>query len=202
MDAFRKLVAIGDDMDKFYTLVGSRSTNDEMLAKVKSTAAALAPKGFVLRTGRALGVDLAAETGAAMVGGPAQIFLPFPRFNQQYAVANDLAAVFGQPSAYALACARNLLGERHWNAPGMTKSYAFGRKAHARNMHQVLGATLELPSKFVLICAEWIDADNKSKGVKGGTNTALLVATQSGVPVINMYDVGWQTQLEKLIEQC
>jgi hypothetical protein len=62
-------------MPRFYTGIGARRTPPEVLALMTRAAFALLKRGYVLRSGHAIGADSAFERGA---GEGKQIFLPAP----------------------------------------------------------------------------------------------------------------------------
>ncbi|HET8687460.1 MAG TPA: hypothetical protein VFM18_12470, partial [Methanosarcina sp.] len=53
---------------------------------------------------------------------------------------------------------------------------------HTRNMYQVLGKSLNEPSRF-LVCY----AEPTLHGVKGGTNSAVVLAKRYNVKVYNLW---------------
>ena len=62
-------------MLRTYTGIGARATPPEVLGLMTRAAFALMKRGYVLRSGHAIGADSAFERGA---GSAAQIFLPVP----------------------------------------------------------------------------------------------------------------------------
>ena len=60
-------------MPRFYAGIGARATPPEILSLMTRAAFALTKRGYVLRSGHAIGADSAFERGA---GRDAQIFLP------------------------------------------------------------------------------------------------------------------------------
>jgi hypothetical protein len=59
------------------------------------------------------------------------------------------------------------------------------RPLHARNCHQVLGADLTSPARFVLCWTPDGSLDGRGRRV-GGTGQALRIAHHYGVPVFNL----------------
>lgn len=171
---------------KYWTGIGSRETPGLILAVMSDIARHLGSRGYILRSGAADGADSAFEDGADEVAkdpdGEAvsshmtgeylghwwrhkEIYLPKRGFNNHASVHYDqcLAAV-------------DMAKEIH---PNWAACSDFSRRAHARNVHQVLGQLLNQPSEFV-VC--W------TKGGKAvdGTRTAIKVAEQNGIEVINL----------------
>lgn len=155
-------------MGKCYAGVGSRKTPIDIQGMMTGFAELAASLQWTLRSGHAEGADQAFEDGVPNKEPyKKEIYLPWGGFN-----GSD--SIFSHPSDLAIEMAQKLLGEAHWE-----NLSAGGQKLHARNIHQVLGKTLNDPVKF-LIC--WTP-DGKDQG---GTATALRVARMYHVPVFNM----------------
>jgi ribA/ribD-fused uncharacterized protein len=158
---------------KAYAGIGSRETPVEVLETMRKIAAFLAGKGYTLRSGAAPGADSAFEQGAVSVGGKTEIWVPWRGFNGRR------SALVPTPEAFALA-------EQHHPAWAACKQ---GAKAlHARNGHQVLGASLRDPVEFI-VC--W----TKGGTGAGGTGQALRIARSLDIEV---YDLGGSGELERL----
>jgi hypothetical protein len=155
-----------------YTGVGARATPPAELALMRALAVALAGAGWTLRSGGADGADDAFLTGAERAGGAVELYTPWPGFR-------DLTdATLTRPSAAAF----DLAARHHptWAVCGPA-----ARALHARNSHEVLGARLSAPSRF-LIC--WT-SDGSLDGAcrtSGGTGQALRIAVANRVPVFNL----------------
>lgn len=158
-----------------YTGVGSRSTPAEVLAEMSTIAARLAHDGYTLRSGGADGADKAFENGARYGGGQTEIYIPWSGFN-----GRSTGIVRNSLEAEALAQSVHPAWERL--TPG-------GRKAHTRNVHQVLGLDLRTPSLFV-VC--WTPDGCTGAATRtartGGTATAILIAERYAVPVFNLQE--------------
>lgn len=158
---------------KTYAGIGSRETPKDVLETMRKIAAFLAGKGYTLRSGAAPGADSAFEEGAAAAGGKTEIWVPWKGFNKH------TSALVPTPEAFALA-------EKHHPAWALCKQ---GAKAlHARNSHQVLGASLTNPADFI-VC--W----TKGGAGAGGTGQALRIARSLDIEV---YDLGGAGELERL----
>ena len=155
-------------MPRFYAGIGARATPPEILSLMTRAAFALTKRGYVLRSGHAIGADSAFERGA---GRDAQIFLP-------------AAGWRGSASAFhpdtlgdqLWGRARAIAAEHHSAFAGLS---AFVQALHTRNVFQVLGPALGSPAEFVLC---WT-ADGEASG---GTGQALRIAASHGVPVFNL----------------
>ena len=99
---------------------------------MSTIAARLARDGYTLRSGGADGADKAFENGARYGGGQTEIYIPWSGFN-----GRSTGIVRNSLGAEALAQSVHPAWERL--TPG-------GRKAHTRNVHQVLGLDLRTPS--------------------------------------------------------
>jgi len=174
----------------WYTGVGSRDTPVPILALMFLLGRVLTDYGWRLRSGGARGADSAFYEGARMSevfheNLPA-IYLPFNgMFNGAQRVWEDPSAGIIDASKFECWQAAEEIAYRtrgSW-AKGKGELTQAGKALHTRNVFQVLGETLDAPSRF-LIC--W--ALPRSNGaVAGGTNTAVKLATAYGVKVINLY---------------
>lgn len=159
-----------------YAGIGSRETPQDVLETMKKIAGYLAGAGYILRSGAAVGADSAFEQGALAAGGKTEIWVPWEGFNRHESTLTPT------PEAFALA-------EQHHPAWGACKQ---GAKAlHARNAHQILGATLNDPVEFI-VC--W----TKGGTGQGGTGQALRIARANGIEI---YDLGKPGELDRLRER-
>jgi hypothetical protein len=74
-----------------------------------------------------------------------------------------------------------------------------GLKLHTRNVYQVLGHDLKTPVSQLMCYARPIG--NKGQ-VKGGTNTAVQVAVQANIPVMNLYEDETRQRVEAFVATC
>lgn len=190
----RRAIRNGDLM-KYYTGVGSRDTPNREWGILREVGRKLAEQGFILRSGGAKGADSAFESGwldyiSNNKGGTtAEIYLPSPGFNQ-YQITETLGATIlpeeELPAEWEEA--KGIASQIHpaWNSvrnDGEPVLSPFARRAHTRNVFQVLGIDLNTPSKF-LVC--WSKTDHN--GIpEGGTRTAWQLASSRGVPCFNLY---------------
>jgi len=154
----------------FYTGIGSRVIEPDVAKAMRSFAAILHGRGYILRSGAAEGADTAFE-GAA--GRLKEIYLPWKGFNNS---ASDLFV-------------------KAFSTEIQEKQKEYGRKFHPvfdklsygaqcmmqRNAHQILGIDLVDPSEFV-VC--W----TKNGKDVGGTGFAIRMAWDAGIPVYNLYN--------------
>ena len=166
-------------MLRTYTGIGARATPPEMLSLMTRAAFALLKRGYVLRSGHALGADSAFERGA---GSTAQIFLPVPGWRgsaSTFHVETLGAELWGR--------GREITAAHHPAFAGLSR---FVQDLHTRNVFQVLGPTLDCPSQFVLC---WT-ADGEASG---GTGQALRIAAAHGVPVYNLQRARERAHVER-----
>jgi hypothetical protein len=173
---------------KWYTGVGSRETPDAILEVMERVGYALASQGWTLRSGGAVGADQAFERGMFEFVGldgpyswtPAEIYLPWSGYEGHYGQTHGGLNIL--PSAIRLDIEREaerIASETH-PAWGACKQGA--RKMHTRNVFQVLGMTLDQPSKMLIA---WTRLD-KHGNPKGGTATAINLANAQGVSTFNL----------------
>jgi hypothetical protein len=161
-----------------YAGIGSRQTPHTDLQVCELAAEALALHGWVLRSGHAPGADQAFEGGADR---QAEVYLPWPTFE----LATDINAAFilDRPTRAAF----DLAAEHHPNWSALSHG---SRCLHARNCHQVLGADLQTPCRFVLC---WHEGT-------GGTMQAVRLAKACSIPVFNLADGLTRWRVERMVE--
>ena len=158
-----------------FTGIGSRSCPDDILALIHRVAAALARRGWALRSGAAPGADSAFEAGALAAGGRVGLYLPWRGFEgrTEHVVLHEATA-----RAYELAPRFH---------PGWDRLGRGARALHARNVHQVLGASCENAASFVVCWTpDGAPSATETSRRTGGTGTAVRIASASGVAVYNL----------------
>jgi len=126
----------------------------------------LASTGWVLRSGGAIGADSAFERGA---GRAKEIFYAADATPASVEIASTVHPAWHRCSDYA-------------------------RKLHGRNVMQVLGRDLKLPSKFV-VC--W----TRDGLPVGGTATAIRLARKFDIPVFNLAVTADRQRIESWLER-
>lgn len=173
-------------MTLVYTGAGSRDTPRPIGATLTALARTLALRGYTVRVGGARGADLDFEVGAAQCGGGIELYLPWPGFCEREARAAGLLRprfafhMLHEPSAAAY----DLAARHH---PAWDALPPKHRALHARNGHELLGADLDAPSRF-LVCwtADGADADHPPTPRTRGTGQAIRIAIAYRVPVFNL----------------
>lgn len=151
-------------MAKFYTGIGSRDTPLDTLIFMEDEAFLMAEQGFTLRSGGANGADTAFEKGADKGAGSKEIYLPWRNFNKN-------TSLLYPPTKAAMEMAKSY-------HPAWERLNRPVRLLHARNCHQVLGLDLMTPSEGL-----WCWTLNGA--IKGGTATAIKIAHDYNIPVVN-----------------
>ena len=175
--------------DRYYTGIGSRETPKDVLTEMERLGANLYNAGYILRSGGAPGADQAFEWGVALqvidnFDWPAEIYLPWGTFQHGNRSWINPRRTEPQPEAYEIA-------ERYHPAWKYLKPW--GKKFHARNVHQVLGYDVTNPVLSVFVACWTKDA----KG-GGGTGQAIRIAKAYDVPV---YDFADRIQYWDLLER-
>lgn len=153
-----------------YAGIGSRSTPYTIQMEMYNIARELAIKGWLLRSGGADGADIAFEGGCDANGGKKEIWLPWRRFNGSQ--SELILPEFGKQFDRAMSIASSV-------HPAWGRTSQAGRRLHARNVFQVLGADFETPVNQV-IC--W----TPNGALVGGTATALRLAARYNIEVVNL----------------
>lgn len=165
-----------------YAGIGSRKVPVDILAAMQRIAYQLAGRRFVLRSGAAHGADSAFEDGCDRALGKKEIWVPWFGYNDHF-----------QDSM--------LPADTHFEAAmplhPVWESLAPAVKAlHARNVGQILGATLRQPVDFVVCWTPDGCSDEQTRTSKtGGTGTAIVCASQQGIPVFNLKNPGTLREL-------
>lgn len=145
-----------------YAGIGDVETPKEILDLMTLAAKAFADKGFTLRSGGAIGADVAFEKGCGT--------------NKQIFRAKDCTEAANEAANEA---AKEMTSKYH---PAWDKCNDYARNLHGRNCQILLGrdVTNPEPVKFVLCWTK----DGKDTG---GTGQAIRIATDVGIPVYNLY---------------
>ena len=158
----------------YYTGVGPRQIPQDVYDRLYRLGAFLGSLGWVLRSGGADGADTAFEKGADSVGGQKEIYLPWKRFNK------NPSSLFEVTPAAIEASLRF-----HPTAHLITKHGV--RCIMGRNLYQVLGQTMDTPSKFLVTWTPYSTMDALNHGKKiGGTGQAIRIADHYRVPLYNL----------------
>lgn len=182
-------------IEKYYTGIGSRETPLDIKKWMFRSAIRLGELGFVLRSGGAVGAD---ESFESLCKG--EIYLPYNGFNGHHEKSKPMMGECEYIKTWNLANykqAEEIAASSH---PNWKNCSEWARKLHTRNVYQVLGKDLETPSVFVL-CWTKDGCENGSKTTRdtGGAGQALRIAHKHNVPIVNMFNDGWQNKVKGLI---
>lgn len=161
-------VAIPPSGERWYAGVGSRRTPPGALELIQRVAARLAARGYGLRSGGAVGADIAFELGA----DKKQVFPGRP--------SAPMGGHFRLPPAEAYLT----VDVHHPNARRLSPEV---RHLMARNAQQVLGPNLDDPVGFVVCWTlDGAELGHETSPNTGGTGQAIRIASAHGVPVFNL----------------
>ncbi|QDJ96451.1 hypothetical protein Xoosp13_265 [Xanthomonas phage Xoo-sp13] len=132
----------------------------------------LESEGYILRSGGARGADRFFENGIINPDNK-RIYIIEQGFK------GHQSPLYGVCDK-ALAIAKSV--HPKWDSPKMLYNNCQGQRLHGRNVYQILGKTLDTPSKFV-IC--WTPGGL----LTGGTATAIKLAKKYNVPCLNLGSV-------------
>jgi hypothetical protein len=165
-------------MSKIISIIGSRETPKDQLAKLTEIAEFFAKKGYILRTGGSWGADQAALDGFLKVpNSKVELYLPWQGFNDHY---NKI-----------------LWSQENWDLaatyhPKWDELKLNNKIFHARNIGIILGLDNRSPSNLT-VC--WTP---EGKEV-GGSATGIKCSVDNKIPVFNL---GLKTGLTKLRKYC
>lgn len=167
-----------------YTGIGSRKITKNIELLINDIGCYFGLNNHILRSGGANGSDMAFELGCDMAEGLKEIYLPWEKFNdnnsKNYIICENAMSIAKKYHPF-------------WN--NLNHS---AKLLHSRNIYQILGADLNTPSDL-LICWTPDGCENKkSRNINtGGTGTAIMVADDWGIPIINLNNTNYLEKLSK-----
>lgn len=171
-------------MTKYFTGVGSRDITEEEYRLIVDIGVYLASIGYHLRSGGAVGSDTAFFKGVSIFYNhqyhqmvDERVYIPWDNYDEQVFSASTPYVRSLSKSDHATECF-NIAESIH---PAWGKCKRGARSLHARNVLQVLGDDLLQPSNLLVCCAT-----PTKTGVKGGTNTAYMLAKKYNIPCFNI----------------
>jgi hypothetical protein len=164
---------------KYYSGIGSTHTPSNVIRKFTEIASKLNFRGWILRSGGADGADTAFEIGATE---NKDIYLPWRGFNSS---GSNLILENPIPEKI-IEVAKSLYVRWDFVTDGV-------KRLHARNVYQILGHSLTMPSEFV-IC--WTDRPSNDTG---GTMFGVTLAKKYNIPVYNFYNFTDEVRFNKEI---
>lgn len=157
----------------YYAGIGSRETKPDILPLMYNIAKQCAKKGLILRSGGAHGADDAFESGCDSVNGHKEIFLPWPRFNDN-------------PSHLYNIChrAETIAKNIHPRWEYLSQST---KKLMSRNVYQILGNDLKHPVSCVICYTpDGCETIDQYSIRTGGTGMAICIASVCNIPIFNL----------------
>ena len=200
----------------YYTMIGSRSTPDDVMKLMTKFAEKACKFNYIGRSGGADGADSCLEEGVENYLRSCEkscpehfieIYLPWKDFNGRDSLGGGYYTLPWMDNKQQ---AVNIASEIHpkWSLdlkvesgeipkPKNWKPMKQGAKhLHTRNVYQLLGQDLSTPSRFVICYAE---PKGKEGHVKGGTATAVKLGIDNGVEIINLYHEEQRKRVEAWI---
>lgn len=176
---------------KYYSGVGSRETPLYILYMMSELAMIFEKKGYVLRSGCALGADAAFEDVLTNPSQNAEIYVPnmgFPikmgTFFKNHYIIPEKKFGTGFNGLYNQA---TRLIHRHDIHKAWQNCPAYVMKLHNRNMFQVLGIDLKTKSLFNVCYTSGGEVKYEDTNIHtGGTGTAINASDIFNVPVFNL----------------
>jgi hypothetical protein len=163
-----------------YAGIGSRETPPRVLQLIETIAERLANDGWVLRTGLSPGADQAFYRGARAGQGRVELYLPWPRFQQDARLDTDARGVSVLSSPSKDACELGARFHPAWDGLGRD-----ARRLLARDGHQVLGANLKTPARLI-VCWTPDGSLDGTGPLSGGSGQALRIAHDRGIEVLSL----------------
>lgn len=163
-------------MQKFYAGIGSRDTPEHIQDKMRTIAEILERKKYTLRSGGAIGADLAFESG---VNRNKEIF-----YTESYRI-ND--GYFIEYEDADLKFADKILKEYHpsYKNGGSGVKSKGKRQLLSRNTFQIFGVGDTVNSEFV-ICYTPDGTESVTSWDTGGTGQAIRIAYDYEIPIYNL----------------
>lgn len=166
-----------------YTGIGSRGTPEDVLIVMNQLSEILYKKGFILRSGNAIGADKAFETNKNPNN---EIYVAKNQYNKKELIL---------PTKEEFKIAYNYLYDLrlHKKIERLKKDYSI--KLHSRNVMQILGRDFNLRSRFVFCYTKNGEKtyDEVDPDITGGTGTAIGLADKCNIPI---YNLGLKEDLE------
>lgn len=176
---------------RWVTGTGDREPPPEMERVVLRLVAALAKRGYGVRTGNAVGMDAFFRAAAAASGAPIQVF--------HAGRHSPLAGAIGLMSRSddVIARCKQYVYEMHPRGRRLKPEHL---KQHAQHALKVLGPELAEPSRVIVCWAgQSTFKDARLFEVKGETREAVRIAHAEGIPAYNLAVPAHQNTLGQLL---
>lgn len=157
-----------------YAGIGSRSTPENIQAIMTKLATKLESLGWILRSGGAVGADLAFENGVTN------------------SAMKEIFYATHEMKDFALDSVKQF-------HPAPHKLNEYQTKLMARNYYQIMGFNNDMPVKFVICWTPDGCNSNNTRNINtGGTGQAISIADSKGIKVMNLARIevlNWAIQL-------
>lgn len=163
-------------MSPTYAGIGARQSPRHVLTGMTEIAADYRQGGWTLRTGHAPGADQAFERGA---GENAEHYKPWADYENRVPA---LGVVMNEPTEHAY----TLAAQFHPNWPACSRG---ARALLARNLHILLGPTLDDPDAYDPVACVWCWTFHGR--ATGGTGHAIRAARAHDILVFDLGTPGW-----------
>lgn len=188
----------------YYTAIGSRKTPIYILYMMAKISNILEKKGYILRSGKAKGADLAFELGLEYPEKSSEIYIPNKNFVKSMGNVNPhLEHIIPIQNKLLYNEASNIIRRKNIHKKWEYISNNDVWMLQNRNVFQVLGKDLRTPSKF-LICYTKDGANSyESTSVEdtGGTGSAINLASIENIEIINLKNIDDRIRLNNFIEK-
>lgn len=191
--------------NKYYSGVGSRETPLAVLILMAKFANIMERKGYILRSGCAIGADSAFEFGLENHLN-SEIYIPYKGFLNTMQRTNQDSPSYLIPEVFNKSKyfdANILIDKNDLHPAWKNNLQEWLRKLHNRNVFQVLGRNLDYKekSKFTLCYTRDGVYKRENTTIKtGGTGTAIRVSDFAGVEVFNMGNKEHRQRIENFID--
>lgn len=174
-----------------YAGIGSRVTPNDVCRLMSRLSARLEQLGFILRSGGAVGADIAFEQG---ISDPRRmkIYRPYDEYGEEDLTLMAEHIEMFHPKPWTLEGRRSTRGDGSWSSV---------RRLMGRNTFQILGTTAEqrarVPASSFVICwtQDGAELPLETSASTGGTGQAIKIAAHYEVPVFNLAREGAMERL-------
>lgn len=163
---------------KYFAGIGSRKTPEPILKEMTRLSGILESRGYILRSGGAIGADTAFSDGTnnAQIWYADESHVNGKNTYHDYRVLDNWDI-----SAYSSV---------QFYHPKFKKLSESAIKLHARNYRQIIG--WNEPNSLFVVC--WTEDGEE----KGGTAQALRIAKDYGIPIFNYFNLSTEEILKEI----
>jgi hypothetical protein len=190
-------------IQKYYTGIGSRETPMHIYILMIKISMVLERKGFILRSGTAIGADSAFEQG---ISSPlnAEIYIPYSGFEKKMGKYNSkIDYIVPKNNKKLFYEANNLMMSKDLYKRWKNVKSDWVIALHNRNIFQILGQDLKTKANFCVCYTKCGSTryEQTNPDITGGTGTAINAADRYGIPVFNLKRLEDKTRLLEFVEK-